>query len=221
MKDTPSVEQKQLISSTSPPRGPPCQPSLCTLCRASPSPREPAAEMEQNLQTFSLQQGQLWGWHITRRAGGNQSIFQTSANVHGVARLGSSLGCVCLAMGRCLEQRQAGPSCIPPTFPWLVSLLHFLPPSEIQGACNFSKDLIKNVPEREWCRRVAGWERWVTKVPPRVSPVPERVLGLSPCCPSPASGFTEIFKLHFQLVVHSGHLEAAAIGAKLRKEVNQ
>lgn len=68
---------------------------------------------------------------------------------------------------------------------------------------------------------MAGWERWITKVPPHVSPVPERVLGLSSCCPSPASGFTEIFKLHFQLVAHSGHLEAAAIRAKLRKEVNQ
>lgn len=45
--------------------------------------------MEQNLRTFSLQQGQLWGWQVTRRAGGNQNIFQTSANVHGVARLGS------------------------------------------------------------------------------------------------------------------------------------
>lgn len=177
--------------------------------------------MEQNLRTFSLQQGQLRGWHVTRRAGGNQSIFQTSANVHGVARLGSSLGCVCPAMGRCLEQMQAGPSYIPPTFPWLVSLLYFSPTNEIQGACNLSKDLVRNVPERERCRRVAGWERWVTKVPPRVSPVPERVLGLSSCCPSTASGFTEIFKLHFQLVVHSEHHEAAAIEAKLWKEVNQ
>lgn len=71
---------------------------------------------------------------------------------------------------------------------------------------------------------MAGWERggfWRCRLP-SPSLFPECIFRLFPsCCPSTTPGFTEIFKLHFQLLGLPEHHEAAATGAKLRNEVNQ
>ena len=110
-------------------------------------------------------------------------------------------------------------------FRHIAFLFSLLLLSHYKGALSFSKHLISDVPEREcsadlWLARRGVGLGDANPCPPSL--YPEHIFRLFHShCPSMTPGFTEIFRLYFQLLGLSEHHKATTIRAKLRKEVNQ